>query len=118
MIVKSQIFTKTKSATGAPTSNAVKSPKKHVRHNNPPLISRTWVLSEEGRGPPRIGYEIDCKHSTEATDAEKKSKVYLPSRFRHKTPEAALLLNGTVGLWCKRGSVSNNQPHAQCKCAP
>ncbi|MBA3323146.1 MAG: DUF3565 domain-containing protein [Pyrinomonadaceae bacterium] len=33
--------------------------RQHVRHN-PPLISRSWVLSEEGRAS-RIGFELDCK---------------------------------------------------------
>jgi hypothetical protein len=31
----------------------------HVRHQ-PPLITREWVLSEEGRAS-RIGMELDCK---------------------------------------------------------
>lgn len=31
----------------------------HVRHH-PPLVSRPWVLTEEGRGA-RVGAEMDCK---------------------------------------------------------
>ncbi|MBA2341296.1 MAG: FdhF/YdeP family oxidoreductase [Pyrinomonadaceae bacterium] len=31
----------------------------HVRHN-PPLITREWVLTEEGRAS-RVGHELDCK---------------------------------------------------------
>src|SRR3954470_13597923 len=32
--------------------------RQHVRHD-PPLVSREWVLSEEGRAS-RSGYELDC----------------------------------------------------------
>ena len=31
----------------------------HVRHN-PPMVSRPWVLTEEGRNKMK-GYELDCK---------------------------------------------------------
>lgn len=31
----------------------------HVRHN-PPMASRPWVLTEEGRKK-MLGYELDCK---------------------------------------------------------
>ncbi len=31
----------------------------HVR-NNPPLVSRPWVESEQGRNS-MLGYELDCK---------------------------------------------------------
>jgi len=31
----------------------------HVRHD-PPLTTRTWVLTEEGRAS-RLGIELDCK---------------------------------------------------------
>ncbi len=31
----------------------------HVRHN-PPMVSRTWVLTEEGRNE-MLGYKLDCK---------------------------------------------------------
>ncbi|HKR59772.1 MAG TPA: DUF3565 domain-containing protein [Pyrinomonadaceae bacterium] len=33
--------------------------RQHVRHN-PPLTSRSWVLTEEGRSS-RIGFELDCQ---------------------------------------------------------
>jgi uncharacterized protein DUF3565 len=33
--------------------------RQHVRHD-PPLTTRTWVLTEEGRGS-HIGLELDCK---------------------------------------------------------
>lgn len=36
----------------------------HVRHN-PPLVSRPWVLTEEGRAS-RIGFELNCKHCDDA----------------------------------------------------
>ena len=36
----------------------------HVRHN-PPLNTRSWVLTEVGRAS-RIGFELDCKHCDEA----------------------------------------------------
>ena len=32
----------------------------HVRHK-PPLNTREWVLTEEGRAT-RLGFELDCKH--------------------------------------------------------
>lgn len=38
--------------------------RQHVRHN-PPLVSRPWVLTEEGRAS-RLGFELDCKHCDEA----------------------------------------------------
>ncbi|MFK7816296.1 MAG: DUF3565 domain-containing protein [Gammaproteobacteria bacterium] len=31
----------------------------HVRHN-PPMVSRPWVLTEEGRDN-MLGYELECK---------------------------------------------------------
>ena len=33
--------------------------RQHVRHN-PPLVSRPWVLTEEGRAQ-FLGYELECK---------------------------------------------------------
>ena len=38
----------------------------HVRHN-PPLISREWVLSEQGRAS-RLGYELNCKRCDEEAE--------------------------------------------------
>jgi len=35
----------------------------HVRHN-PPMVSRPWVLSGEGRNK-MLGYELECKHCDE-----------------------------------------------------
>lgn len=35
----------------------------HVRHN-PPLIDRTWILTETGRAE-HLGLELDCKHCDE-----------------------------------------------------
>jgi len=35
----------------------------HVRHE-PPLMTRPWVLTEEGRAS-RIGLELDCKRCDE-----------------------------------------------------
>ena len=40
----------------------------HVRHD-PPLITRTWVLTEEGRAS-RLGFELDCKRCDEETADE------------------------------------------------
>lgn len=41
--------------------------RQHVRHN-PPLTSREWVLTEEGRRS-RLGAELDCKHCDEPLPA-------------------------------------------------
>ena len=35
----------------------------HVRHD-PPLITRSWVLTEHGRTS-RMGHELDCKRCDE-----------------------------------------------------
>ena len=43
----------------------------HVRHN-PPLITREWVLSEQGRAS-RLGYELDCKRCDEEAGGEDRS---------------------------------------------
>lgn len=40
----------------------------HVRHD-PPLVTRTWVLSEEGRAS-RLGLELDCKRCDEESEVE------------------------------------------------
>ena len=40
----------------------------HVRHN-PPLISRPWVLTAEGRAE-RIGVELDCRPCAEEEDSD------------------------------------------------
>lgn len=40
----------------------------HVRHD-PPLVTRTWVLSEEGRTS-RLGVELNCKRCDEEAGAE------------------------------------------------
>lgn len=40
----------------------------HVRHD-PPLISRPWVLTLEGRAE-RIGYELDCKRCEEEEESD------------------------------------------------
>ena len=39
--------------------------RQHVRHD-PPLTTRTWVLTEEGRAA-HIGIELDCKRCDEET---------------------------------------------------
>jgi hypothetical protein len=41
--------------------------RQHVRHD-PPLTTRTWVLTEEGRAS-RLGFELDCKRCDEEVDA-------------------------------------------------
>jgi hypothetical protein len=41
--------------------------RQHVRHD-PPMTTRTWVLTEEGRAS-RIGFELDCKRCDEEADA-------------------------------------------------
>ncbi|HEX7176069.1 MAG TPA: DUF3565 domain-containing protein [Pyrinomonadaceae bacterium] len=40
----------------------------HVRHD-PPLTSRPWVLTEEGRAS-RLGLELDCKRCDEEARGE------------------------------------------------
>ena len=40
----------------------------HVRHD-PPLRTRSWVLTEEGRAS-RIGLELECKRCDEETEEE------------------------------------------------
>jgi hypothetical protein len=37
----------------------------HVRHQ-PPMITREWVLSDEGRAS-RIGFELECKKCDEGS---------------------------------------------------
>jgi hypothetical protein len=37
--------------------------RQHLRHD-PPLTTRTWVLTPEGRAS-RVGYELDCKRCDE-----------------------------------------------------
>ena len=39
----------------------------HVRHD-PPLTTRHWVLTQEGRDS-RIGFELDCKRCDEEMDS-------------------------------------------------
>lgn len=39
----------------------------HVRHD-PPLTTRSWVLTKEGRAS-RIGFELDCKRCDEEAPA-------------------------------------------------
>ncbi len=40
----------------------------HVRHK-PPLVSREWVLTEEGRDS-RIGFELECKKCVDRQPAD------------------------------------------------
>jgi hypothetical protein len=40
----------------------------HVR-NDPPLVTREWVLSEQGRAS-RLGYDLNCKRCDEEAEAE------------------------------------------------
>ena len=40
----------------------------HVRHD-PPLVTRPWVLTEEGRAS-RLGFELDCKRCDEEDETE------------------------------------------------
>lgn len=42
--------------------------RQHVRHD-PPLTSRSWVLTEEGRAA-RLGLELDCKRCDEEPDSD------------------------------------------------
>jgi len=41
--------------------------RQHLRHV-PPMTTRTWVLTEEGRAS-RIGFELDCKRCDEESNA-------------------------------------------------
>jgi hypothetical protein len=43
----------------------------HVRHN-PPLVTRKWVLSEQGRAS-RLGYELNCKRCDDEAGDEDRS---------------------------------------------
>ena len=40
----------------------------HVRHQ-PPLITREWILTEEGRAS-RLGAELNCKKCDEGSPAD------------------------------------------------
>jgi len=40
--------------------------RQHVRHD-PPLVTRAWVLTEQGRAS-RLGLELDCKLCDEEED--------------------------------------------------
>jgi hypothetical protein len=40
----------------------------HVRHQ-PPLTTREWVLSEEGRAS-RLGFELQCKKCEDASPVD------------------------------------------------
>jgi hypothetical protein len=42
----------------------------HVRHD-PPLNTRHWVLTQEGRDS-RIGFELDCKRCDEKLDSNRR----------------------------------------------
>ena len=44
----------------------------HVRHD-PPLITRSWVLTEAGRAS-RIGFELDCKRCDEDAQPQEVSR--------------------------------------------
>ena len=41
----------------------------HMRHN-PPLTTRPWVLTEEGRAS-RLGFQLNCRRCDEETEAGK-----------------------------------------------
>jgi hypothetical protein len=41
--------------------------RQHLRHD-PPMTTRTWVLTEKGRAS-RIGFELDCKRCDEEPNA-------------------------------------------------
>jgi len=45
----------------------------HVRHN-PPLVTRAWVLTEEGRAS-RLGYELNCKRCDGEIETEEEVKT-------------------------------------------
>lgn len=42
--------------------------RQHVRHD-PPMTTRTWVLTPEGRAS-RVGFELDCRRCDEEADTE------------------------------------------------
>lgn len=42
----------------------------HVRHD-PPLSTRNWVLTEEGRAS-RLGFLLDCKRCDEEAEEQQK----------------------------------------------
>ena len=41
--------------------------RQHLRHD-PPMTTRTWVLTDEGRAS-RIGFQLECKRCDEEPDA-------------------------------------------------
>ena len=43
----------------------------HLRHD-PPLVTRTWVLTEGGRAS-RLGFELNCKRCDEEASNEEDS---------------------------------------------
>lgn len=45
----------------------------HVRHD-PPLHTRTWTLTPEGRAS-RLGLELDCKRCDEEVGVEESEQV-------------------------------------------
>ena len=42
--------------------------RQHVRHD-PPMTTRLWVLTEEGRNS-RIGFELECKRCDDESASE------------------------------------------------
>jgi len=57
-------LTKTTKIIGAQFWNAAIA---HLRHD-PPMTTRTWVLTDEGRAS-RIGFQLECKRCDEEPDA-------------------------------------------------
>jgi len=43
----------------------------HVRHD-PPLVTRTWVLTAAGRAS-RIGHELECKRCDEEAELDQRA---------------------------------------------
>lgn len=50
--------------------------RQHVRHD-PPLVTRAWVLTEEGRAA-RLGLELDCKLCDEEAGAGRAEEADAP----------------------------------------
>lgn len=73
----------------------------HVRHD-PPLVSRPWVLSEEGRQS-RIGEQLWCKRCKDAEWPEGLEPYKSTPHFTHDTTPKGLLADHATreGVWAR-----------------
>lgn len=73
----------------------------HVRHD-PPLISRPWVLSEQGRQD-RIGELLQCKRCEQAEWPQGLEAYKSTPHFTHDTTPKGLLADHSTreGVWAQ-----------------